>query len=97
MSFVGPRPLLMEYVPLYDADQSRRQNVRPGITGWAEIKGRNAISWEEKFAHDIWYVENHNLWIDIKILFMTVVSVLRRDGIDSAEDVPMPKFTGNGA
>jgi len=95
MSFVGPRPLLMEYVPLYSDQQARRMNMRPGITGWAQIMGRNTISWDQKFAHDIWYVENHNLWIDVKILFLTVASVLKRDGINAGEDMPMPKFTGN--
>ncbi len=96
MSFVGPRPLLVEYVPLYNDFQARRQEIRPGITGWAQVMGRNALSWDDKFAYDIWYVDNQGFWIDIKILFLTVASVLRRNGIDSDENVPMPKFTGNG-
>ncbi len=95
MSLVGPRPLLMEYVPLYDATQRRRHEVRPGITGWSQINGRNAISWDEKFALDIWYVDNRSLWLDVKILFLTVAAIVRRDGINSSEEVPMPKFTGS--
>jgi lipopolysaccharide/colanic/teichoic acid biosynthesis glycosyltransferase len=86
MSLVGPRPLLMEYLPLYTDEQARRHDVRPGVTGWAQINGRNAISWEEKFALDVWYVENRSLALDIKILWLTVVKVLVRDGI-----------SGNGA
>jgi lipopolysaccharide/colanic/teichoic acid biosynthesis glycosyltransferase len=95
MSLVGPRPLLMEYVPLYDATQRRRHEVRPGITGWSQINGRNAIGWDQKFALDIWYVDNRSLWLDIKILFLTVWAIVRRDGINSSEEVPMPKFTGS--
>lgn len=95
MSLVGPRPLLMEYVPLYDATQRRRHEVRPGITGWSQINGRNAISWDEKLALDIWYVDNRSLWLDIKILFLTVWAIINRDGINSSEEVPMPKFTGS--
>ena len=94
MSLVGPRPLLMEYLPLYSPRQARRHAVRPGITGWAQVNGRNAISWEDKFALDVWYVENHNLWLDIKILWLTVRKVLVRDGISAAGEATMPKFTG---
>jgi lipopolysaccharide/colanic/teichoic acid biosynthesis glycosyltransferase len=95
MSLVGPRPLLMEYVPLYNEQQMRRHHVRPGITGWSQVNGRNAIGWDEKFALDIWYVDNQSMLLDIKILFMTVGSILRRDGINASENVPMPKFTGS--
>lgn len=95
MSLVGPRPLLMEYVPLYDANQRRRHAVRPGITGWSQVNGRNALSWDEKFALDIWYVDNRSFWLDIKILFMTVAAIVRRDGINASENIPMPKFTGS--
>lgn len=94
MSLVGPRPLLMEYLPLYNKEQARRHNVRPGITGWAQINGRNAISWEEKFRHDTWYVDNQNFFLDIKILFLTVFKVFARSDINAGEDVTMPKFTG---
>ncbi|NIC41419.1 sugar transferase [Aquabacterium sp. A08] len=95
MSLVGPRPLLMEYLPLYSPKQVRRHEVRPGITGWAQVNGRNAISWEQKFALDVWYVDNHSLWLDIKILWLTVKKVLVRDGISAAGDATMPKFTGS--
>lgn len=95
MSLVGPRPLLMEYLPLYTPEQARRHEVRPGITGWAQINGRNAITWEEKFALDAWYVDNRSLWLDIKILWLTVKKVLRRDGINATGDVTMPVFKGN--
>lgn len=94
MSLVGPRPLLMEYLPLYSPEQARRHAVRPGITGWAQVNGRNAISWEDKFALDVWYVDNHSLWLDIKILWLTVRKVLVRDGISAAGDATMPKFKG---
>jgi len=94
MSLVGPRPLLMEYLPLYNQEQARRHEAKPGITGWAQINGRNAISWEEKFAHDTWYVDNQSLLLDIKILFLTVFKVFARSGIDAGEEVTMPKFTG---
>lgn len=94
MSLVGPRPLLMEYLPLYSKNQLRRHEVRPGITGWAQINGRNAISWEEKFKLDVWYVDNHSFWLDIKILLLTVKKVFMRDGINSSDDVTMPKFKG---
>lgn len=94
MSLVGPRPLLMEYLPLYSPEQARRHEVRPGITGWAQVNGRNAISWEEKFKLDVWYVDNHNLWLDIKILYLTVRKVFARDGISAQGEATMPKFTG---
>ena len=95
MSLVGPRPLLMEYVPLYDETQFRRHAMRPGITGWSQVNGRNAIGWDEKFALDVWYVDNQSMLLDIKILFMTVASLMRREGINASENVPMPKFTGS--
>ncbi len=94
MSLVGPRPLLMEYLPLYTPEQARRHEVRPGVTGWAQVNGRNAISWEEKFALDVWYVEHQSLWLDIKILWLTVKKVLVRDGISAAGEATMSKFTG---
>jgi lipopolysaccharide/colanic/teichoic acid biosynthesis glycosyltransferase len=94
MSLVGPRPLLVEYLPLYNPEQARRHEVRPGITGWAQVNGRNAISWEDKFALDVWYVDNLSLWLDMKILWMTVRKVLMRDGISAVGDATMSKFTG---
>jgi len=95
MSLVGPRPLLMEYLPLYTPDQARRHDVRPGITGWAQVNGRNAISWEDKFVLDVWYVDHRSLWLDIRILWMTVRKVLRRDGISAAGEATMTRFTGS--
>jgi len=95
MSLVGPRPLLMEYLPLYTSEQARRHEVRPGITGWAQVNGRNAISWEEKFKLDVWYVDNQSFWLDIKILLMTVGKVLKRDGISAEGEATMQKFRGN--
>ncbi|NLD09182.1 MAG: sugar transferase [Xanthomonadaceae bacterium] len=95
MSLVGPRPLLIEYLPLYNERQAMRHNVRPGITGWAQVNGRNAISWEEKFELDAWYVENRSLWLDIKIIFLTIKKVLVKEGISSDEHVTMSKFTGS--
>ena len=95
MSLVGPRPLLMEYLPLYSNDQFRRHEVRPGITGWAQVNGRNAISWEDKFRLDVWYVDNQSLWLDVKILIMTVRKVLKKDGISSEGAATASKFTGN--
>lgn len=95
MSLVGPRPLLLEYLPLYSPEQARRHEVRPGITGWAQVNGRNAISWEQKFALDVWYVDHRSLWLDIKILWLTVKKVLVRDGISAEGDATMPKFTGS--
>lgn len=94
MSLVGPRPLLMEYLPLYSGDQARRHEVRPGITGWAQVNGRNGISWREKFALDLWYIENQGFWLDLKILFLTVHRILRRDGISSEGSATSGKFTG---
>lgn len=95
MSLVGPRPLLMEYLPLYSTAQARRHEVRPGITGWAQVNGRNAISWEQKFALDVWYVENRSLWLDIRILFMTVAKAVKREGITGDSSVSAERFTGN--
>ena len=95
MSLVGPRPLLMEYLPLYTPEQYRRHEVRPGVTGWAQVNGRNAISWEEKFTLDVWYVQNQSFWLDLKILFLTVKKVLIKDGISAAGEATMGKFTGS--
>ena len=96
MSLVGPRPLLMAYLPLYSAEQARRHEVRPGITGWAQVNGRNALSWDEKFAHDVWYVDHHSLWLDIRILWLTVRKVIVRDGISAEGEATMAPFAGNG-
>jgi lipopolysaccharide/colanic/teichoic acid biosynthesis glycosyltransferase len=95
MSLVGPRPLLMEYLPLYTPEQARRHEVRPGITGWAQVNGRNAISWADKFALDVWYVDHRSLWLDVQILWRTVRKVLVRDGISAAGEATMSKFTGS--
>ena len=95
MSLVGPRPLLMEYLPLYSPEQARRHEVRPGVTGWAQVNGRNAISWDEKFELDVWYVDNRTLWLDLKIIWLTIRKVFKRDGISAAGEATMPKFTGN--
>jgi lipopolysaccharide/colanic/teichoic acid biosynthesis glycosyltransferase len=95
MSLVGPRPLLMEYLLLYSQEQARRHEVRPGITGWAQVNGRNAISWADKFALDVWYVDHRSLWLDVKILWRTVRKVLVRDGISAAGEATMPAFTGS--
>lgn len=97
MSLVGPRPLLMEYLPLYSAEQARRHEVRPGVTGWAQVNGRNALTWEEKFRLDVWYVDNRSLWLDLRIIAMTIKKVLRRDGISAAGEATMPKFTGTSS
>ncbi|MFD1747275.1 sugar transferase [Rhizobium helianthi] len=94
MSLVGPRPLLMEYLPLYTEEQRRRHEMRPGLTGWAQVNGRNAVSWEEKFQLDVWYVENHSLWLDLRILFRTVVMVLRREGVSAEGSVTAERFEG---
>lgn len=94
MSLVGPRPLLMEYLPLYSPEQARRHEARPGITGWAQVNGRNALSWEEKFKLDVWYVDNRSLWLDVKILWLTVRKVLVREGISAEGEATMSKFTG---
>jgi lipopolysaccharide/colanic/teichoic acid biosynthesis glycosyltransferase len=96
MSLVGPRPLLMQYLPLYSTEQARRHEVRPGITGWAQVNGRNALSWTEKFAYDVWYVDNHSFMLDLRILILTVLKVVRRHGISAANDATMPPFRGNG-
>lgn len=95
MSFVGPRPLLMEYLPLYSKEQMRRHELRPGVTGWAQVNGRNAISWEEKFAFDIWYVDHASFALDIKILWLTALKVLKREGINHHDNAPMPVFRGS--
>jgi sugar transferase EpsL len=94
MSLVGPRPLLVEYLPLYDSEQQRRHDVKPGLTGWAQVNGRNNISWEKKFQLDVWYVDNWTFVLDLKILFFTFGKVIKREGIDSLDDVSMPKFKG---
>ena len=95
LSLVGPRPLIAEYLPLYTPEQSRRHEVRPGITGWAQVNGRNAISWEDKFKLDVWYVDHSSLWLDARILWRTLLKVLVRDGISAAGEATMPKFTGS--
>lgn len=95
MSLVGPRPLLMEYLDLYTSEQSRRHEVRPGITGWAQVSGRNALSWEDKFALDVWYVDNQSLWLDLKILLMTIMKVVKRDGVSQSGHVTMEPFRGS--
>ena len=95
MSLVGPRPLLMDYLPLYDAVQARRHEVRPGITGWAQVNGRNALSWSEKFCLDIWYVDNRSTRLDLKILWVTVCKVVQRHGIAHVSNDPRPRFRGN--
>lgn len=95
LSLVGPRPLLMEYVPRYNPEQARRHEVKPGITGWAQVNGRNAISWDEKFKLDVWYVDNQSFLIDLKILWMTFIKVVRREGISQAGHATMPFFDGN--
>jgi len=94
MSLIGPRPLLMEYVSLYNYHHKKRHNIRPGITGWAQVNGRNTISWEEKFNLDVWYVENQNFWLDIKIIWMTIKKVIAREGISADDEATMPKFSG---
>ena len=94
MSLVGPRPLLVEYLPLYSIKQARRHEVKPGITGWAQVNGRNAISWDEKFDLDVWYVDNQSIWLDIKILYMTIKKVILRDGISAKKNATMPPFKG---
>ncbi|MEX5444654.1 sugar transferase [Acinetobacter schindleri] len=95
MSIVGPRPLLMEYLPLYNAEQAKRHNVRPGITGYAQVNGRNAISWEKKFELDTWYVENQSLWLDFKIMLKTIKKVIAKDDISAEGEATMTKFTGS--
>lgn len=95
MSLVGPRPLLVEYLPLYSKEQAKRHNVKPGLTGWAQVNGRNAISWEQKFAYDVWYTENQTFWLDIKILLMTIKKVIVKENINFSESVTMEKFKGS--
>lgn len=97
MSLVGPRPLLMEYLPLYSAEQARRHEVRPGITGWAQVNGRNASTWPRRFALDVWYVDHLSMWLDLRILVKTVTSVVLREGIAADGHATMPKFTGREA
>jgi lipopolysaccharide/colanic/teichoic acid biosynthesis glycosyltransferase len=97
MSLVGPRPLLVEYLPLYSPEQARRHEARPGITGWAQVNGRNALSWEDKFKLDVWYLDHRSLWLDIKILWLTVRKVLMREGISAAGEATMSKFTGGNS
>ena len=95
MSLVGPRPLLKEYLPLYNEIQRRRHEVKPGITGWAQVNGRNTVSWPQKFNYDVWYVDHISFWLDIKILFLTVMKVFKAEGISSETSVTMEKFHGN--
>lgn len=95
MSLVGPRPLLVQYLPLYSTEQSRRHEVRPGITGWAQVNGRNTISWKQKFEYDVWYVDNLSLWLDIKIILLTLKKVIKRADINAENDSTMPTFNGN--
>ena len=95
MSLVGPRPLLMHYLKLYNDFQNRRHEMKPGVTGWAQVNGRNAISWDEKFAHDVWYIDNFSFWLDIKILFLTVKKIFVKEGISAEGEATMPYFTGN--
>jgi lipopolysaccharide/colanic/teichoic acid biosynthesis glycosyltransferase len=97
MSLVGPRPLLVEYLPLYSDEQARRHDIKPGITGWAQINGRNAISWQQKFEFDIWYVDNQSFWLDIKIILLTVKKVFARSDINATGEVTMTKFTGDNS
>jgi len=95
MSLVGPRPLLMEYLPRYTPEQARRHNVKPGMTGWAQVNGRNAITWEEKFKLDVWYVDNWNIPLDLKIIFLTILKVFKREGVSAEGYATMPEFVGS--
>lgn len=95
MSLVGPRPLLIEYLPLYSQDQTRRHEIRPGVTGWAQVNGRNAISWEKKFELDVWYVDNRSFWLDVRILWLTIIKVFFREGVSQDGHVTMEKFRGS--
>ncbi|HRP54735.1 sugar transferase [Agriterribacter sp.] len=94
MSLIGPRPLLVSYLPLYNEEQKRRHKIKPGITGWAQVNGRNAISWEQKFNYDVWYVDNYSFLLDIKIIFLTIFKVYRREGINAEDTIPMRPFAG---
>jgi len=94
ISLVGPRPLLLDYLELYTPEQARRHDVKPGITGWAQVNGRNAISWEDKFKYDVWYVDNQSFWLDLKIIFMTALKVIKSDGVNKSEGVTMERFKG---
>ena len=95
MSFIGPRPLLLQYLPLYSPEQARRHDVKPGFSGWAQINGRNALSWEEKFRLDVWYVDHQSFWLDVRIFLITIWKVIRREGTSAAGDATMPLFRGN--
>ncbi len=95
MSLIGPRPLLVEYLPLYNEEQARRHSIRPGITGWAQVNGRNTINWQKKFEYDVWYVDHISFGLDVKILFLTLLKVFQREGISSESSATMEKFTGN--
>ena len=95
MSIVGPRPLLVKYLPLYNSFQRKRHKVKPGITGWAQVNGRNAVSWEQRFEHDIWYVENQSFWVDLKIIWLTFIKVITGDGATAEGGAPMETFKGN--
>ena len=95
MSLVGPRPLLMHYLPLYNDFQNRRHEMRPGVTGWAQVNGRNAISWDTKFEYDVWYIDHYSFWLDIKILLLTIKKVFIKEGISAEGEATMPYFTGN--
>ena len=97
MSLVGPRPLLMHYLERYTPEQARRNEIKPGITGWAQINGRNATTWDKRFKHDLWYVENRSLWLDFRILLLTVIKVLRREGINQDAEMPMAEFLGGAS
>ena len=97
LSLVGPRPLMMEYLPLYTMEQARRHEVRPGITGWAQVKGRNALTWEERFSLDVWYVDNRSLWLDMKIIWMTFIHVVKPQGISRDGYATMPRFKGSNS
>jgi lipopolysaccharide/colanic/teichoic acid biosynthesis glycosyltransferase len=94
MSFIGPRPLLMQYLPLYSPEQARRHDVKPGFSGWAQINGRNSLSWEAKFRLDVWYVDHQSFWLDLRIFLVTIWKVIRREGISAAGEATMPRFTG---
>ena len=95
MSLVGPRPLLTDYLPLYNEEQARRHNVRPGVTGWAQVNGRNTLSWEEKFKLDTWYVDNQSFWLDLKIIILTLKKVIIKEGVNASDNITMTRFTGS--